>query len=400
MSSQKRLMVIGAKWEQIPLIEAAKARGCFVVATDPDPAAQALAMADEAEVLDPRDLSGALAIARRHAIDGVTADQCDYSRYAAVFVAAMLGLGRANFSAAQLTTNKRWMRERCREHQIFQPRFIPCRTVVEAHAAADLIGFPVIVKPVDNRGSFGVHRVDRSEDLQPAFFDAVLNAHSREVLVEAYVEGVHVTVDGCVDQSGRHHNLAIATKKVTAGDKPIITEVYYPARLSPEIAQHVLDTNSRVIDVLGITDGLTHSEYIVDAKGRCFLVETANRGGGVLTSGKIVPAISGVDVSALLVANALGESFEVAPAVCGRHVMLAFFVFAPGKVLRVEGFDNAKNLEGVLHVFPMVKAGQLLTPPQSGAGRHGFAIVVGDSEADVLARFERVQASIVITYDK
>lgn len=399
MSSQKRLMIIGAKWEQIPLIEAAKARGCYIVAVDPDPKAQALAMADKAEVLDPRDLSGVLAIARRYAIDGVTADQCDYSRYAAVFVTTVLGLGRANFSAAQLTTNKRWMRERCREHQIFQPRFVPCRTVDEAHAAADLIGFPVIIKPVDNRGSFGVHRVDQSAGLQAAFFDAVLNAHSREVLVEAYVEGVHVTVDGCVDQGGRHHNLAIATKKVTTGEKPIITEVYYPARLSPEMAQHVLDTNSRVIDVLGITDGLTHSEYIVDAKGRCFLVETANRGGGVLTSGKIVPAISGVDVSALMVANALGEPFDVAPAVRGKHVMLAFFVFAPGKVLRVEGFNDAKNLEGVLHVFPMVKPGQLLTPPQSGAGRHGFAIVAGDSEADVLARFERVQASITITYD-
>jgi biotin carboxylase len=400
MSSQKRLMVIGAKWEQIPLIEAAKARGCYIIATDPDPAAQALVMADEAEVLDPRDLSGALTIARRHAVDGVTADQCDYSRYAAVLVTAMLGLGKANFSAAQLTTNKRWMRERCREHQIFQPRFIPCRTEDEAYAAADLIGFPVIVKPVDNRGSFGVHRVDRSEDLQPAFFNAVLNAHSREVLIEAYVEGIHVTVDGCVDQDGRHHNLAIATKKVTAGEKPIITEVYYPARLSPEIAQHVQDTNLRVIDALGITDGLTHSEYIVDVKGRCFLVETANRGGGVLTSGKVVPAISGVDVSALLVANALEEPFDVVPSVRGKHVMLAFFVFAPGKVLRVEGFDEAKKMEGVLHVFSMVKPGQVLTPPQSGAGRHGFAIVAGDSEVEVHAKFERVQASIAITYDK
>ena len=399
MPPQKRLMVIGAKWEQVPLIEAAKARGCFVIATDPDPTAQALALADDVEILDPRDLSSALAIARRHAIDGVTADQCDYSRYAAVFVTIILGLGPANLSAAQLTTNKRWMRERCREHQIFQPRFIPCRTMDEALAAVDLIGFPVIVKPVDNRGSFGVHRVDCLEDLPTAFLDAVLNAHSREVLVEAYVEGVHVTVDGCVDQDGRHHNLGIATKKVTAGEKPIITEVYYPARLSPEISQHVLDTNSRVIDVLGITDGLTHSEYIVDTKGRCFLVETANRGGGVLTSGKIVPAISGVDVSALLVVNALREPFVVKPVARSMHVMLAFFLFAPGKVLSVQGFDEAKDLEGVLHVFPMVEAGQLITQPQSGAGRHGFAIVAGDSEADVVARFEQVQASITITYD-
>ena len=392
-------MIIGAKWEQVPLIQAAKARGCFVVATDPDQAASALALADATETLDPRDLPGALAIARRYGVDGVTADQCDYSRYASVFVSAMLNLGNPNFSAAQLTTNKRWMRERCREHQIFQPRFFPCRTLQEARAAIDLIGFPVIVKPVDNRGSFGVHRVDQLAELEHAFYDAVMNAHSREVLVEAYVDGIHVTVDGCADQTGQHHNLGIATKKVTSGEKPIITEVYYPGRLTPEVSQHVLETNSRVIEVLGITDGLTHSEYIVDAKGRCFLVETANRGGGVLTSGKIVPAVSGVDVSALLVANALGEAYEVKPVTSGKHVMLGFFVFAPGKVLAIDGYEEALKLPGVLHLLSMIKPGQTLTPPQSGAGRHGFAIIEGASEAEVAANFARVQAAITLTYE-
>ncbi len=292
------------------------------------------------------------------------------------------------------------MRERCREQQISQPNFMLCRTVEEATEASRLIGFPVIVKPVDNRGSFGVRRVDLKENLQVAFFDAILNSNSREVLVEEYIEGTHVTVDGCVDQQGGHHNLAIATKKVTSGDKPIITEVHYPAQLSEEIVQDVLDSNSRVIEALGITDGLTHSEYIVDAKGNCFLVESANRGGGVLTSGKIVPALTGLDVSALLIANALGESFSVRLAPSGKHVMLGFFIFAPGIVLRIEGFDQAQTMDGVLYVFSMIRPGQLLTPPQSGAGRHGFAIVMGNSEADVADKFRRVQSAITITYEK
>jgi biotin carboxylase len=400
MPMQKRLMVIGANWEQVPLIQAAKARGCFVVATDPNSNADGFLLADAQEILDPRDLKRALEVALRYSIIGATADQCDYSRYAAVFVMNMLGLRKSNFAAAQLTTNKRWMREICREHQIFQPRFVPCRTIKEVVEAVRLIGFPVIVKPVDNRGSFGVHRVDREEDLRSAFFDAVLNAHSREVLVEAYIDGTHVTVDGCVDQQGRHHNLAIATKKVTAGDKPIITEVYYPARLSAEMTKHIFETNSRVIEALEVQDGLTHSEYIVDAKGRCFLVESANRGGGVLTSGKIVPTVSGVDLSALLVANALGEPFEVKLIPSGKHVMLGFFVFAEGKVVQVEGFERAAAMDGALHVRSMIRPGQFLAPPQSGAGRHGFAIVAGDSEADVVTRLERMRAVITTTYEK
>jgi hypothetical protein len=65
LAEQMRLMIIGATWEQVPLIEAAKARGCFVIATDLDPTARGLCLADRVEILDPRDLARALAIARR-----------------------------------------------------------------------------------------------------------------------------------------------------------------------------------------------------------------------------------------------------------------------------------------------------------------------------------------------
>jgi len=404
--SRKRILIVGAGWEQIPLLEAARGSGAWVVATDANSGAPGLGLADERAQLDPRDLLRAVEIARRHRIDAVTADQCDYSRFAAAYLAAMLDLpgfgadSESALAAAQHTTNKRLMRERCRDHRILQPRFVPCRTPRDAHRAFDIIGAPVIVKPVDNRGSFGVHRITNEADLTPAVLDAMMHAHGREVLIEAMIDGLHITVDGCVDQQGVHHNLAVATKSVTEGSRPIITEVLYPGHLEPEMRDHVLETNDRVVEALDIRSGLTHGEYILDDRGRCFLVEMANRGGGVLTSGRIVPVISGVDVSALLVADALALPFPVTPQCSDQWILLSFFIFPPGRIAAIDGLDTARAQPGVLHCSLWVEPGQEVTAPRSGAGRHGFGIVSGDDEPEVRRRFDQMRGAITVRYEE
>jgi biotin carboxylase len=395
---KKKLMIVGATWEQVPLVKKAKELGCEVVATAPLPEADGFAFADYAEVVDPRDLQRVLELVRKHGVNAITADECDYSNYAAAFVRNEMGWHNQGMDAVQLTTNKHWMRERCREHHIVQPRFAACRTIEEVREAADLIDFPVIVKPVDNRGAFGVRRVNRAEDLESAFLHALMNAHSREVLVEAFIEGTHLTVDGCIDASGKHFNLGIASKKIMSGDKPIITEVIYPAEISPELSAYVLESNAKVIKALNIKRGITHSEYILDSRGRCFLLETANRGGGVMTSNVIVPAISGVDISELLVREAFNEPFDVKPWKESKAAMLGFLVFPPGKVAKIEGVEAAAAQSGVLHLRMLIKEGDTLVPPQSGAGRHGFGIFLGNSREEVRALCEAANNAIKITY--
>lgn len=397
-----RLMIIGAKWEQVPLIREAKSAGHYVIATDGDVCAEGLKIADAFEILDPRNLSEATAIAEKYQVEGVVADACDYSRYAAVYLNLVLNLGgrNNNFKAAQCTNNKLWMRECCREHQIFQPRFIPCKSYDEALAAVNLIGLPVIIKPVDNRGSTGVHHVTSFEQLKFAFFDAISNAHSRLILVEAYIDGDHITVDGCFDQDGVHHNLAVASKKVMSGENPVITQVCYPAEVNEDVLEHIFETNSRVVDALGITDGLTHSEFIVDLKGRCFLVETANRGGGVLTSAKIVPELSAVNSSTLLIADALGQKYEVKPIVRNICIWLHFFVFHPGVVKSISGEEQVKSMSSVIHFHLNISCGMTIDLPKSGAQRHGFVIVKADSAEALRDEIQNIEDLIVVEYLK
>src|SRR5687768_10057810 len=129
-------MIIGATWEQVPLVQRAKELGCEVVATAPSTGAEGFAFADHTEVVDPRDLNRILELSRKYEVDAITADECDYSNYAAGFVRNEMGWPNYGMEALQCTTNKRWMRERCREHHVVQPRFVACRNIEQVREAA------------------------------------------------------------------------------------------------------------------------------------------------------------------------------------------------------------------------------------------------------------------------
>jgi hypothetical protein len=78
--------------------------------------------------------------------------------------------------------------------------------------------------------------------------------------------------------------------------------------------------------------------------------------------------------------------------------MLGFLVFPPGKVEAIENFEAAVAQPGVLHLQLLIRPGDVLVPPQSGAGRHGFGIFVGNSREEVRALFESVNQAIRIRY--
>ena len=401
MANKKTLMIIGGNWEQYYLIQTVIKEGYSILLTDPDNNCPGAEYASVFEVVNPRDLTRLIAIVEKYLPVGIVADECDYSYYAARFLSAYMGLNNHPIDSVQYTTNKHWMRDKVQEVEVLQPRYFACRTLSEVKSALKFMDWPVVIKPVDNRGAFGVSIVSSEEELHTAFLQAVMNAHSREVIIEKYIEGEHITVDGCVDNLGQHYNLALASKTVTAGDKPIITEVVYPAStISSELKAYIEEVNNRVIAALDIKQGLTHSEYIIDKKGRCFLVETANRGGGVLTSAIIVPEISGVDTNKLLISQAVGNYFNVILKPSSQTIVLHFFVFKEGLLASISGLNEARSLNEVIRLDILVSKGDYLSSPKSGAARHGFVIIKAESKKAIEHVIKRLYSIIEVNYSE
>ena len=69
--TKRTLLIIGAGHEQVPAIKLAHDLGYRVIATDRNPSAPGFGYADVNEIVSTADAEGNLAIARRHAVDGV-----------------------------------------------------------------------------------------------------------------------------------------------------------------------------------------------------------------------------------------------------------------------------------------------------------------------------------------
>lgn len=396
-----RVLVINLGWEQQPLIEEVMRQGYRVVGIHADGGYAAQSRLADVEVADYRDLPRILEVARRIKPVAVVSDECDYAYFATAAIAAQLGLPGPCLAAAQVATNK-WLQRRIGEQQgVLQPRYALCTNLEEAQQAARDIGFPVVIKPIDNRGSFGVNRVADAEGTETAYIDALMHAHSRLVLVEEFIEGVHITIDGyCFPRAG-HRSLGLATKGMLGGARQVAVEIIYPGELPVEVYRRALANNDRVVAAMGFRYGMTHAEYMIDPEGRAYLIEIANRGGGVFTSAKIVPAVSGIDITRQLVLDSLGSGqdlFMENAGTAGGAAYLKFFVLSPGLIESIAGLDEARALAGVEALRLQVGAGDLVQDTTTDASRHGFVITRGRTREDVRAVARAVEQQLEVNY--
>ncbi len=390
----KRIMILPAGWEQLPLIRTARKAGAWVLACDANPSAEGRAEADAFEAIGSRDLPALLEAARRHKINAVATDECDYSVYAAAFLAAKLDIPGPTLYAAAAGTNKRIQRERCKDAGLPQPEFVACSSLDEAQAAANRLRLPVVVKPVDNRGSFGVSVVEEAGQLREAFLDALTHSHSREVLIERYIEGTVLTVEGF--GFGRtHQSMTSSSKIMLPGRHKVAVQLIYPAEISDRDRARVLDLHTKVAEACGFLTGPTHGEYILDKKGGLSLIEIANRGCGALISPLVVPILSGLDVCSAILQQALGRAAQApAPPENGRAAVLDFFGFPAGTITRFEGLEEARKVPGILEARIMAKPGDMTPASANALTRHGFIIGEGQDRSEALARAQAARQSL------
>lgn len=229
---KKSIIILGAGVMQIPLLKKAREMGLFVIATDKNPAAEGFAHADLPITLDIKD---ALAHARwaienreRHNISGVVAG-ADVAITAAA-ISNALGLPGIPLDVAERSNNKWLMKQRWIADGIATPYAEEVATLAEARKAAAKVGYPCMVKAIDNAASRGSRRIDSEGELEAALADAKAHSTTRTALVEEFVEGEEQSVELIVHK-GVHYRFGIVDRHF--GFQPFPIEVGHtnPTRL-------------------------------------------------------------------------------------------------------------------------------------------------------------------------
>lgn len=396
--SLKKVLVINIGWEQEPLINRLYEKGFLVYGVHYDESYNPKFKFEAVCICDLRDLSKISKFAEDIKPDFVVSDQCDYSHFAQAYLSEKLGIPGPSIYNAQISANKYLQREKAKSAGVLVPEFALISCLQEVYQFTDHSSLPIILKPVDNRGSFGVVKVESKNEIADAYFKALENSHSRMVIAEQFIEGYEITVDGyCFN--GEPISLSLAKKNKGTLKVQVSMDIKYPGELQEDIYKKAFENNALVNKQLGYFFGMTHSEYMVTEKGDIYLVESANRGGGVFTSEIIVPNVCGIDLLEAYINDISGNTLFLFPGhVDTNSVILKFFSFKPGIVASIEGIEDVENDKSVLTFRLAIKPGDEIKPIETDANRHGFLIVKSVGDDDVRIKAEEILSSIKVTY--
>lgn len=396
-----KILIIGAGWEQYALIKQISQQGHRIIATHPDVHAEGFALVDKFFVRESRDIGSHLTIAEAHGISAIISDNCDYSLLTASMVASKLGLPFVSVDSALLSNDKFRQRCVCAHAGIRQPIFEEVRTLEDAVSASERIEYPIVLKPVDSRGTIGVTIVENLDELQIAYYEAISNSPGVRLICEKFIEGELVTVDGFCFSNG-HRSLTVASRRYAEGKRPITKHISYPSVHSAEIRQLLLENHNGVVSALDYDFGHTHGEYILTPSGEIYLVECANRGAGVYTSSTINPLLTGINLNEILINQCLGaDSFEISCDINNymtRAAVLSFIDLEVGRVLKKINYDEIWGLPFVHQFRSAFSEKQMIESVENCASRHLMVVIEGANQTELSQNYDKFQSTLKVEY--
>jgi len=176
--------------------------------------------------------------------------------------------------------DKELMKERVRAAGLRVPRSRRVRTEAETRAAAEEIGFPLILKPIAGAGSADTYRVTSPKELD----ETILKMRGiPEASCEEYVIGEEFTFDTvCVEGKPVYENIAAyLPKPIEMRSIEWISPVIITVRDTeqPKIAPGIA-LGRNVLRALNMGTGFTHMEWFLTPKGEAVFGEIACRPGG------------------------------------------------------------------------------------------------------------------------
>lgn len=386
---KKRLMILGAGIYQVPLIRKAQELGLEAIAVSYAGNYPGFAIADRVVELSTTDAEGVLAAARDLRIDGVMTTGTDVAVRTIGHVCDALGLPGISEAAALRCTDKAAMKEAFAAGGVNTSPFEVVHDEAGACAAAERLGYPVMVKACDVSGSRGVTKVADPAGLSAAFAASLGATHTDHVIVEKFVPGHEIGVDGFV-LDGELALFAPHDKFVyRAGDVAIPGGHAFPIAADDALLARICEQLELIVRATGMDNCAVNGDFMVMPDGQVSVIEVGGRCGATCIP-ELVSIHFGIDYYEQMIRAALGESCDFAPRAAEPCMAKLLFSASTGCVTRVDAERLAAlGRETGTVVSLDVVEGDAVSAVHDGTDRYGQVIMrTGDERVldDVLRR--------------
>ena len=296
-----------------------------------------------------------------------------------------------------MTRNKFLLRERLRAFGVSVPDYRLCHIEDDPSAVVKQVSFPCVVKPTILASSCGVIRANSPGEFIAAFGRLRtllhnlqlqhLGAQSQEILVEGYIPGKEVALEGLM-QKGTLQVLALFDKPNPLIG-PFFEETIYvtPSRLSPTVQDRIVACAIQACGALGIQQGPIHGEFRVNEQG-VWVIEVAGRSIGGRCS-QILQFSSKMSLEEIIIRQALQMDLPSLK----REEKAAGVMMLPipygGVFQELRGQSEALAIPGIEGLSIAVVPGDVLVPLPEGTRYLGFMYARGESPEMVEAALNK-----------
>jgi biotin carboxylase len=396
----KTLLILGAGKEQVAAIAAAKTKGIRTVVLDMNPKADGRALADEFHLVSTRDRDAILKFVAAYPlkIDGVITIASDIPHMVATAGEA-LGVRHIPVAVAELCVHKLHMKEKLHEMGVNVPPFARVTTLDDMKTFAAQVGYPIVIKPVDNSGARGVLRLTADMDIAQAFAYARGFSYSGEVIAEKFISGLQISTEGLM-HDGVFHCTGFADRNYSRLDDAVPFMVEdggdIPTALGNADKKLVEAEFEKAARALGIDWGPAKGDMIFGADGKPYVIEIAARlSGGNFCYDK-VPWSTGVDIVDILVDMAVGNTVDPQRFAPTRNLATSqrYFFPAPGTIREIRGLPAAESTAHIRKLDVWARPGDAIAALENHPSRVGYVISCAPTRDEAIAAAQAAVAHV------
>lgn len=275
---KKRILILGAGRQQLPLISAAmdmqlEVHVCSIQGNYPG-----IELAPFFHEVDISDPHAVLEVAKSIGIHGIISTGTDVCLESIGGTVDTLNLSGTCLESSKSCLNKSLMKVRFSDSDVPTAKYSLVEGVESAHEFFMSCSSACVIKPVDSSGSRGVNRIETVSEIDAAMIDARKYSPSGEILIEEWLEGEEfgaqaIIIDGKLEMLMLHSDITTPPPRRV----PIGHGCPHPAEL--ELRPIVWGIVEHAISALGINNTISNIDFILTAEGPKIIEMTCRMGG-------------------------------------------------------------------------------------------------------------------------
>jgi len=275
---KKKILIVGGSHSEIPLVNAAKELGLYVITTGNQENGLAHKYSDEFHISDYSNNENIYQLAKKLNIDYICFGAHDLSYFSTIYTASKLGLDYFdNMHTAQILHHKDKFKKFCLENNISSPKANSYTDINEAISYTNnKAKLPCIVKPIDMGGGKGISKITNKDEVENAIRNAFEYSKSKAIVVEDFFDGsLHSFSTFIVNKKVKFY---FEDTEIPCQNNPYgVCTSFSPSDNIEFVVDSLISETEKIANLLNLKDGLLHMQYLKNIDNEVAIVEFTRR---------------------------------------------------------------------------------------------------------------------------